>query len=118
MSTQEVANRLFELCQKGEFKKVQDELFAENATSTESNMHGQRETVSGIEAIREKGRKFNENLEEMHSGYTKEPKVYGNYFFLEMGLDATMKGMGRMNMTEMCKYEVKDGKIISEEFFY
>jgi len=29
-----------------------------------------------------------------------------------------MKGMERMNMVEMCRYEVKDGKIISEEFYY
>ena len=33
MSTQEVANRLYELCQKGAFKQAQEELFAENATS-------------------------------------------------------------------------------------
>ena len=37
---------------------------------------------------------------------------------MEMGMDVTMKEMGRMNMTEMCRYEVKDGKIISEEFYY
>ena len=30
----------------------------------------------------------------------------------------TMKDMGRMNMKEMCQYEVKDGKIISERFYY
>jgi len=26
--------------------------------------------------------------------------------------------MGRMNMNEMCQYEVKDGKIVSEQFHY
>jgi hypothetical protein len=54
----------------------------------------------------------------MHSAYTNPPAVFGNYIFMEMGIDVTMKGMGRMNIKEMCKYEVKDGKIISEEFFY
>lgn len=48
MSTREVATRLYELCQKGEFQKVQDELFADNATSTESNLNGQREKNSSI----------------------------------------------------------------------
>jgi hypothetical protein len=57
-------------------------------------------------------------LEEMHGAYTNEPKVFGKYIFMEMGLDATMKGMGRMDMKEMCLYETKDGKIISERFFY
>ncbi len=28
-----------------------------------------------------------------------------------------MKGQGRMNMTELCVYQVKDGKVISEQFF-
>jgi hypothetical protein len=28
-----------------------------------------------------------------------------------------MKGQGRMNMGELCVYRVKDGKIVSEEFF-
>ncbi len=118
MTTQEVASRLYELCLKGEYETVKNELYANNVTSTESNMQGQRETASGIEALREKGKKFNEMVEEMHGGYVNEPKAYGNYFFMEMGIDATMKGMGRMNMNEMCKYEVKDGKVISEEFFY
>jgi len=118
MSNQEIANRLYELCQQGQFETAHDELYAADATSTESNMQGQRETASGMDAIRAKSKQFNEAVEEMHGGYTNEPKVYGNYIFMEMGLDATMKGMGRINMTEMCRYEVKDGKIISEEFYY
>jgi limonene-1,2-epoxide hydrolase len=33
-----------------------------------------------------------------------------------MRLDVTMKGQGRMDMSELCVYDVKDGKIISEQF--
>lgn len=118
MTTQEIANRLFELCQQGQFQTAQTELYAENATSTESNMHGGRETAVGVNAIKEKGAKFQSMILEMHGGHTGTPKVYGNYIFMEMGMDVTMKEMGRMNMIEMCRYEVKDGKIISEEFYY
>jgi hypothetical protein len=118
MTTQEVANRLYELCQQGQFETAQQELYAPGATSTESNMQGQRETAKGMDAIREKSRRFNEAVEEMHSGYTNEPKVFGKYIFMEMGMDVTMKGMGRMNMAEMCRYEVNNGKIVSEEFYY
>jgi ketosteroid isomerase-like protein len=35
-----------------------------------------------------------------------------------MGMDVTMKGFGRMNMDEVCVFEVKDGKIVSEQFFF
>ena len=118
MTNQEIAGRLYELSQKGDFATAQKELFADTATSTESNMQGGRETATGMEAIKAKGEKFQSMIEEMHSAYTNEPKVFGNYIFMEMGIDATMKGMGRMNMIEMCRYEVKDGKIISEEFYY
>ncbi|MES2777702.1 MAG: SnoaL-like domain-containing protein [Bacteroidota bacterium] len=118
MTTQEIANRLYELGQEGQFGTAQNELYSDDATSTESNMRGERETASGMDAIKEKGKQFQSDVVEMHSAYTNEPVVFGNYIFMEMGIDATMKSMGRMNMKEMCKYEVKDGKIVSEEFFY
>jgi hypothetical protein len=34
-----------------------------------------------------------------------------------MVLDATVKGMGRMTLEEICVYEVKDSKIVFEQFF-
>jgi len=118
MTTQEIASRLYELSQQGQFETAQNELFSADATSTESNMQGQRETANGIDAIKEKGKHFQSEVVEMHGAYSNEPLVFGNYIFMEMGIDATMKSMGRMNMKEMAKYEVRDGKIISEEFFY
>jgi ketosteroid isomerase-like protein len=33
-------------------------------------------------------------------------------------MDVTMKGQGRMKMDEIAVYGVKDGKIVSEQFFY
>jgi hypothetical protein len=35
-----------------------------------------------------------------------------------MGMDVTMKGMGRMKMDEVAVYEVKNGKIVKEQFFF
>jgi hypothetical protein len=32
-------------------------------------------------------------------------------------MDAKMKGAERSTMSEICVYKVKDGKIISEQFF-
>ena len=118
MTTQEIANRLYELCQQGQYETAHNELYATTATSTESNMMGGRETASGIDAINAKGAQFQSMVEEMFGGYTNEPKVFGKYIFMEMGMDVKMKNMDRMNMVEMCRYEVKDGKIIAEEFYY
>jgi ketosteroid isomerase-like protein len=118
MTTQEIATRLYELGQQGDFATAQDELFSADATSTERNMQGEWETAAGMDAIKKKGADFNSKVVEVHGGYTKEPTVFGNHIFMELGLDATMSDMGRMNMREMCQYEVKDGKIISERFYY
>lgn len=118
MTTTEIANRLYELCQQGKFDIAENELYAATATSTESDHQGGRKTLTGIEAIKAAGEEFKNSIQEMHGGYTNEPRVFGNYIFMEMGMDVTMKGMERMKMDEMCVYEVKEGKIISAEFFY
>ena len=54
----------------------------------------------------------------MHGNYTGEPIIGGTHFFLTMGMDVTMKGRDREKMDEICVYEVKEGKIVKEQFFY
>jgi hypothetical protein len=56
-------------------------------------------------------------VEEMHGGSVSEPLVAENTFAFVMSMDMTMKGKGRMNVGELCVYQVKDGKIVSEQFF-
>jgi len=88
MTTQEVAKRLYERCQQGQFETAQKELYSNDATSTEINMtNGDKETKTGLEAIEVKGQQFQSMIEEMFGGYTNEPTVYGNYIFMEMGMD-------------------------------
>ena len=118
MTPQEIATRLHELCSQFQYETAQQELYAAHATSTESNREGKMETVSGIDAIIEKGKHFRSMIVEMHGGYTKEPEVYGKNIFMVIGIDATMKEGGRTNKTEMAHYVVANGKIISETFYY
>jgi len=118
MTTQEVANRFNELAQTGQWDQIQNELFADDAVSIEPENSPGLKTVSGIEAIRQKAREFNEVVEEMHGGYSGQPVIGGNHFALAMGLDATMKGQGRVKMDEIAVYQVRDGKIVKEQFFY
>ncbi|HJS54325.1 MAG TPA: SnoaL-like domain-containing protein [Chitinophagaceae bacterium] len=118
MTTQEVANRFNELAQANQWDQIQSELFAENASSLEPQDSPGLQSVMGLSAIKEKGKKFAEMVEEMHGGYTSAPVVGGRFFSLAMGMDCTMKGMGRQKMDEIAVYEVKDGKIVREQFFY
>jgi ketosteroid isomerase-like protein len=118
MTTQDVANRFNELAQTGQWDKIQEELFAEDAVSIEPENSPGLKTVKGLAAIKEKGKNFGESVEEMHGGYSNKPQVAGNHFAVVMGMDVTMKGMGRMKMDEVAVYQVKDGKIAKEQFFY
>jgi hypothetical protein len=118
MTTQEVANRFHELAQTGQWDKIQDELFADNAVSIEPPGSQGMKSVEGISAIKQKGKQFGEMVEEMHGGYTSAPVVGGKFFSVAMGMDCTMKGMARQKMDEIALYEVKDGKIVKEQFFY
>jgi ketosteroid isomerase-like protein len=118
MTTAAVANRFNELAAGGQWDQIQNELFADNAVSIEPENSPGMQSVEGIEAIRQKGKQFGDMVEEMHGGYCHPPQVAGNHFAVAMGMDVTMKGQGRMKMDEIAVYEVKDGKIVKEQFFY
>ena len=118
MSVKIIAVRLAELCRKGEFETAQKELYAEDALSTEAYATPafEKET-KGLSAIIEKGKKFEAMVEKWHSLNVSEPLLAGSSFAFTIIMDVTMKGQERMNMTELCVYKVKDGKIIEESFY-
>jgi hypothetical protein len=118
MTTAEVAAKFNQLSKEGKWDQIQDELFAEDAVSIEPPNSPGMQSVEGLAAIKQKGKMFNEMVEEMHGGYSTDPVVAGNHFSVAMGMDVTMKGMGRSKMDEIALYEVKDGKIVKEQFFY
>jgi hypothetical protein len=68
--------------------------------------------------VRNKAKEWNEMIEEMFGGYTNEAQVAGNFFVCIMGMDVKIKGQPRMKVDEVALYEVRDGKIILEQFFF
>jgi len=52
----------------------------------------------------------------MHGLDVSDPLVAANSFACTMKMDVTIKDGKQMDMTELCIYHAKDGKIISEEF--
>jgi len=118
MTTQEVANRMNELFKQFKWDQVQEELFSADAVSIEPPGSQGLQTAVGLAAIKKKGEDFNAMVEEFHGGWVGDPVVGGNHIAFAMGIDATYKGMGRQNMEEIAVYEVKNGKIVKEQFFY
>lgn len=117
MTTKEIAERLVALCREGSFETAQKELYATDAINIEpyATATFAKET-KGLSAIIEKGHKFTAMIEQVHSVSVSDPLVAGSSFACAMQLDLTIKGHGRMSLNELCIYEVKDGKIISEQF--
>lgn len=118
MTTPEIAKRLAALCKSGEWETAQRELYAEEVVSIEPypTEDFQKET-KGLQAIIEKGRKFDNMVGEIHSLDVSEPLMVANTIAFILHMDVTMKGKGRMAMDELCVYVVKDDKIISEQFY-
>ncbi|HMI64383.1 MAG TPA: nuclear transport factor 2 family protein [Puia sp.] len=118
MTTQEIANRLAELCSKGDYEAAQNELYANDCISIEPQGTPDFEKeAKGLDAIKAKGKKWASMVEASHSIKVSKPLVAANAFAVTMTMDITMKGQGRMSMAELCVYTVKDGKINSEQFF-
>lgn len=117
MTTKQVANRLVELCRKGQILEAQQELFSDDVTSTEPPQ-APLPFAKGKKAVLEKGKQFASMIEVNHGTTFSDPIIGGNYFSIVCTLDATMKGQGRMKLEEICVFGVKDGQINSEQFFF
>jgi hypothetical protein len=117
MTTTQIATRFKELAQQGQFEQILKELFSDDAKSIEPS-GSFFSTVDGLDNIIEKGKKFHAMVEERHGGWSTEPLIAGNYFTCTMGMDITLKGMGRQKFEEVAVYYVQNGKIVSEQFFF
>ncbi len=115
MTTQKIANQLVELCKKGKWAQAQKELYAQDAISVEPFGWTPRLT-KGLTNIKKKGEFWAKNTK-VYGMEISKPTIAGNWFTMKMTVDSEMKGRPRAKSTEICMYEVKDGKIISEQFF-
>ena len=117
MTTQEVANRLVELCRQGQYVQAQQELYGDGIKSYEPEEAGWP-AAEGREAVQAKTEQWQQSVEEVHSASVSDPIVAGNHFAVTMINDVTFKERGRAEMKGVCVYEVQDGKIVKENFFY
>jgi len=118
MTTQEIANRLVAYCRKADWEGAHKELYSKESKSIEPYTTPEFEKITeGMEGIKEKGQRFDSMVEKVHSIEVSDPLVAGNSIAFTLAMDITMKGKGRMKSPELCVYQVKEGKIVSEEFF-
>ncbi|MGF7231894.1 SnoaL-like domain-containing protein [Arachidicoccus sp.] len=114
----EIAARFNELAQQEKWFEIQDELFAENVKSVDPPASPYFGYAEGKAVVRKKGEDFVKKIEEFHGAHTTTPVIGGSHFAVGREMDITVQGHGRIQLNEVMLYEVKDGKIVLEQFFY
>ena len=118
MNTNEIALKLVGWCKEGNFEKPYQELYSPKIVSIENDGTGEGAVVTGFEGLQKKGEWWEENFE-VHRTEVSEPIVADNWFSVKFELDTTHKPSGQRSTTsEIAVYEVKEGKIVKEQFFY
>jgi hypothetical protein len=117
-TTREVAARFHELAQQNKWFEIQDELFAEHVRSIEPPSATRLPTAAGKAAVRKKAESWVARIQALHSIHATEPIVAGDHFSIGQSMDITVEGYGRIQMNELNVYEVQDGQIVLEQFFY
>ena len=116
MTTQEVANKLHTYCSKGQYKKAWKELYAKNAWSQEPAGVTPR-TAKGLTQLAKKADAWTSQAK-VYGRKVSKPIIAGNWVSMKMELDMQWPGGPRQKASELCVFEVKEGKIVSEQFFY
>ena len=119
LTTQEVAARFNELAQQEKWFEIQDELFAENVRSVDpSDSPYFLAYAEGKGPVRKKGMDWVSKIQEVHHVSTTQPVVAGNHFAVGRNFELTVQELGRIKIEEIMLYEVKNGQIVLEQFFY
>ena len=117
MTTQDIANRYYELTVAWDYDTINSELYSNDIISIEPDGSFLPST-SGMDAKNAKSQQFHDSMEEMIGWYTNEPIVAGKFFACAMWMEAKFKENWVMKIDEMAVFECKDGKIVKETFFF
>lgn len=121
MTTQEVADRYYALACQNNWSEIHETLHDENIIQRESENGrpaGIEPITRGKAAVKAKSEAHRATIDTIHSRHTSEPLVAGDFFSIVLKRDVTYKGRPRVNSEEIAVIGVKDGKIVSETFFY
>lgn len=117
MNTEQIAQKVVELCRKNAWREAIDTLYADDIVSVEAHSMGEGSPETrGIEGVRQKTDWWTNHME-VHSMKVSGPFVAHDRFVVQFDVDVTDKeSKKRFQMSEVGVYTVKDGKIVREEF--
>ena len=114
-----IAHTLVEKCREFKFEEVKHAFYSHEIVSVESmSMPDFPLEIKGLQAVIEKGQQWANNTE-VHHMEVSEPMVAGSQFAVRFVMDMTCKMTNQRNtMEEIALYQVENGKIVREQFFY
>ncbi len=121
MTTQEIANHYYELANQSNWAEIQKEFHDENIINREPEHvaeRGMQVETKGRAALWAKSAANREMIQTIHTQTCSKPLVAGDFFTLVLTRDMTLKNGPRVQKEEVGVFQVKNGKIIQEQFFY
>jgi hypothetical protein len=117
MDTKDVAQKWAKMCREGNYLDCINALYADDVTSRE--MPGMPvPLIKGKKNVWNKSKQWLDTVEAFHSTEISDPLVADTHFTSKLSFDITIKDKGRKQMEEVAVFEVKDNKIVNEQFFY
>lgn len=114
MNIKEIAEKFVELCRVGKNMEFKMMFYSNEVTSVE----GRSEKITGLQAVLDRGLKWREIVSSVHGVEISDPIIARDHFAVSMVWDISYKDGTRSDLDEICVYGVKEGKIISEHFFF
>ena len=121
MTTQQVADRYYDLAKQSKRRDIVEELYGQDIVDREPEhaiAMGVPTLTRGLDAVKAKSKVREDMIETLHGESCSAPVVGGKFFSVAIGRDITLRGRPLMSLQEIGVYEVKDGKIISEQYCY
>ena len=115
----QVANSLVSLCREGKVAECIDQFYDEGIISIEPEGFSGIAIAKGVDTVLLKHKRVGEPVKEVHSVVIGEPIIAADHFALTWKVVMTLEGVSeKVTIDEIIVYEVKQGKIVEERFFY
>lgn len=119
MSVKEVAEKLVRLCREGNIQTCYDQLYSTKILSIEPESFTGIQKAKGLDTVMLKLKEVAASVKEVHSTEIGDPIVAANHFAITWKTIMTKVGSSEKTIVdEIAVFEVKNGKIIEEQFFY
>jgi|GEM_PF-2053904 len=113
-ATQDIASRLVELMRNQQFVLAYEQLYSDDAISIDP-LKPDLSPIKGLSKLIELEKAFLSKVA-IHAVDVSEPICSGVYFAIRLFMNLTLDSTNTP-FEELCVYEVRDNKIVSQQFF-